>query len=146
MKYEFLSDSYFKIYRNQYNEMKALTLFAILSILLSILGMYALSSYSIQHKTKEIGIRKANGASSLEIMLQLITEYVVWVAMAFVIASPIAFYAADDWLKSFAYRIDLSWWIFALAGVIAIIIAIITVSWQTYNAARKDPVYALKYE
>lgn len=146
MKYEFMSDSYFKIYRNQYNEMKALTLFSILSILLSILGMYALSSYSIQHKTKEIGIRKANGASSLEIMLQLITEYVVWVTIAFVIASPIAFYAADDWLKSFAYRIDLSWWIFALAGVIAILIAIITVSWQTYSAARKDPVYALKYE
>ncbi|MDQ2180027.1 ABC transporter permease [Marinifilum sp. D714] len=146
LKCAFLNDIYAKLYRNQYNEMRTLTLFAILSILLSIMGMYALSSYSIQHKTKEIGIRKANGASSLEIMLQLISEYVIWVALAFVIASPIAFYAADDWLKSFAYRIDLSWWIFALAGVIAILIAIITVSWQTYNAARKDPVYALKYE
>ncbi|WP_133250025.1 ABC transporter permease [Marinifilum breve] len=146
MKYDFLNDIYAKLYRNQYNEMRTLTLFAILSILLSIMGMYALSSYSIQHKTKEIGIRKANGASSIEIMREIIGEYSIWVALAFVIACPIAYYAASDWLESFAYKINLSWWIFALSGVIAILIAIITVSWQTWNAARKDPVYALKNE
>jgi len=146
MKCKFLDDIYAEIYKNQYKEMKALTLFAILSILLSILGMFALSSYSIQHKTKEIGIRKANGASSLEIMIQLIREYAIWVALAFIIACPLAYYTAEDWLQHFAYKTDLSWWIFALAGIIALIIAIVTVSWQTWNAARKDPIYALKYE
>ncbi len=146
LKYEFISDMYAEIYRNQYNEMKALTLFALLSILLSTLGMFALSSFSIQHKTKEIGIKKANGASSFEILLQLIGEYTKWVALAFIIACPIAFYAASNWLSNFAYKIDLSWWIFALSGVIALFIAIATVSWQTWKAATQDPVHALKYE
>jgi len=145
-KYEFLNDVYSKMYRNQNNEMKALTLFAILSILLSTLGMFALSSYSIQHKTKEIGIKKANGASSTEILFELIKEYIQWVALAFIISSPIAYYIARDWLSNFAYKIEISWWIFALSGIIALLIAIVTVSWQTWNAARKDPVYALKYE
>ncbi|MCT4603469.1 MAG: ABC transporter permease [Marinifilum sp.] len=146
LQYEFINDLYAKIYRNQNNEMKALTLFAVLSILLSMLGMFALSSYSILHKTKEIGIRKANGASSIEILIELIFEYLKWVIFAFVIACPIAYYISRDWLNNFAYKIELSWWFFALAVLISIIITIITVSWQTYNAARKDPVYALKYE
>lgn len=146
LKYEFISDMYAKIYRNQYNEMKALTIFAILAILLSTLGMFALSSFSIQHKTKEIGIKKANGASSTEILLQLISEYTKWVALAFIIACPIAYYAASNWLSNFAYKIELSWWIFALSGVIALFIAIATVSWQTWKAASQDPVHALKYE
>ncbi|MFA9372083.1 MAG: ABC transporter permease [Labilibaculum antarcticum] len=146
LKYEFISDMYAEIYRNQYNEMKALTLFAILSILLSTLGMFALSSFSIQHKTKEIGIKKANGATSSEILIQLIGEYTKWVALAFIIACPIAYYAAYKWLSNFAYKIELSWWIFALSGVTALFIAIATVSWQTWKAASQDPVHALKYE
>lgn len=137
---------YAKIYRNQYNEMKALTLFAILSILLSTLGMFALSSFSIQHKTKEIGIKKANGANSSEILLQLIGEYTRWVALAFIIACPIAYYAASNWLSNFAYKIELSWWIFALSGIIALFIAILTVSLQAWKAANQNPVYALKYK
>jgi ABC-type antimicrobial peptide transport system permease subunit len=145
-KYEFLSDVYAKMYRNQNNEMRALTLFAVLSILLSTLGMFALSSYSIEHKTKEIGIKKANGASSVEILLEFIADYLKWIALAFVIASPIAYYIAIDWLSNFAYKVEIGWWIFALSGIIAVVIAIVTVSWQTWNAARKEPVYALKYE
>ncbi|WP_320019393.1 ABC transporter permease [Labilibaculum manganireducens] len=146
LKYKFISDMYAKIYRNQYNEMKALTLFAILSIVLSTLGMFALSSFSIQHKTKEIGIKKANGATSSEILIQLIGEYTKWVALAFIIACPIAYYAASNWLSNFACKIELSWWIFALSGIIAFFIAIATVSWQTWRAASQDPVLALKYE
>jgi putative ABC transport system permease protein len=145
-KYEFLGDVYAKMYRNQNNEMRALTLFAVLSILLSTLGMFALSSYSIEHKTKEIGIKKANGASSVEILLEFIADYLKWIALAFVIASPIAYYIAIDWLSNFAYKVEIGWWIFALSGIIAVVIAIVTVSWQTWNAARKEPVYALKYE
>jgi putative ABC transport system permease protein len=146
IKYEFVDDLYEQIYFNQYKEMRALTLFSILSIILSVLGMYALSSFSIQHKTKEIGIRKANGSTSLEILMLLIKEYTQWVIVAFLIACPIAYYIARDWLSNFAYRIELSWWIFALSGVMALIIAILTVSWQTWKAATQNPVEALKYE
>ena len=145
-KYEFIDDLYEQIYFNQYKEMRALTLFSIIAIILSILGMFALSSFSIQHKTKEIGIRKANGSSSVEILMQLIKEYTQWVIVAFVIACPIAYYIASDWLSNFAYRIELSWWIFALAGLMALTIAILTVSWQTWKAATQNPVVALKYE
>jgi putative ABC transport system permease protein len=146
IKYEFVDDLYEQIYFNQYKEMRALTLFSILSIILSVLGMFALSSFSIQHKTKEIGIRKANGSTSLEILMLLIREYTQWVIVAFLIACPIAYYIARDWLSNFAYRIDLSWWIFALSGVMALIIAILTVSWQTWKASTQNPVEALKYE
>ncbi|MCZ4696022.1 hypothetical protein DWB61_14990 [Ancylomarina euxinus] len=146
IKYEFVDDLYEQIYFNQYKEMRALTLFSILSIILSILGMFALSSFSIQHKTKEIGIRKANGSTSLEILMLLIREYTQWVVVAFLIACPIAYYIARDWLRNFAYRIELSWWIFAISGVLALIIAILTVSWQTWKAATQNPVEALKYE
>jgi len=145
-KYEFVDDLYEQIYFNQYKEMRALTLFSILSIILSILGMFALSSFSIQHKTKEIGIRKANGSTSLEILILLIKEYTQWVIVAFLIACPIAYYIARDWLSNFAYRIELSWWIFAVSGVMALIIAVLTVSWQTWKAATQNPVEALKYE
>jgi len=145
-KYEFVDDLYEQIYFNQYKEMRALTLFSILAIILSILGMFALSSFSIQHKTKEIGIRKANGSTSFEILMLLIREYTQWVLVAFLIACPIAYYIARDWLSNFAYRIELSWWIFALSGLMALIIAILTVSWQTWKAATQNPVEALKYE
>jgi len=145
-KYEFVDDLYEQIYFNQYKEMRALTLFSIISIILSILGMFALSSFSIQHKTKEIGIRKANGSTSLEILMLLIREYTQWVIVAFLIACPIAYYIARDWLSNFAYRIELSWWIFALSGLMALGIAILTVSWQTWKAATQNPVEALKYE
>jgi len=145
-QYEFVDDLYEQIYFNQYKEMRALTLFSILSIILSILGMFALSSFSIQHKTKEIGIRKANGSTSLEILMLLIREYTQWVIIAFLIACPIAYYIARDWLNNFAYRIELSWWIFAISGVMALAIAILTVSWQTWKAATQNPVKALKYE
>ena len=145
-KYEFVDDLYEQIYFNQYKEMRALTLFSILSIILSILGMFALSSFSIQHKTKEIGIRKANGSTSFEILILLIKEYTQWVLVAFLIACPIAYYIARDWLSNFAYRIELSWWIFAISGVMALIIAVLTVSWQTWKAATQNPVEALKYE
>lgn len=145
-KYEFIDDLYEQIYFNQYKEMRALTLFSILAIILSILGMFALSSFSIQHKTKEIGIRKANGSTSFQILILLIKEYTQWVLVAFLIACPIAYYIAKDWLSNFAYRIELSWWIFALSGLMALIIAILTVSWQTWKAATQNPVEALKYE
>jgi len=97
-------------------------------------------------RTKEIGIRKVNGAKIWEVMALLNKDFVKWVAIAFVIATPIAWYAMNKWLQNFAYKTELSWWIFALAGLLALGIALLTVSWQSWRAARRNPVEALRYE
>ena len=87
---------------------------------------------TVSKKTKEIGIRKVNGAKISEILIMLNIDFIKWVAIAFVIATPIAYYAMNKWLENFAYKTTLSWWIFALAGVLALGIALLTVSWQSW--------------
>jgi putative ABC transport system permease protein len=99
-----------------------------------------------QRRTKEIGIRKINGAKSIEIFYLLSGEYIIWVMISIIIACPIAWYAMNKWLQNYAYRISISWWVFLLAGLLAILIALLTVSWQSYKAAGKNPVEALRYE
>ena len=99
-----------------------------------------------ERRTKEIGIRKVNGAKSIEIFSLLSKEYILWVLISIIIASPVAWYAMHKWLQNFAYRINISWWVFALAGAIALLIALLTVSFQSYKAASKNPVEALRYE
>ncbi len=89
-----------------------------------------------ERRTKEIGIRKINGAKSNEIFFLLSREYIIWVMISIIIACPIAWYIMNKWLQNFAYRINISWWIFALAGVIALLIALLTVSWQSYQSSR----------
>lgn len=118
----------------------------IVAISIAILGMVGLSVFLIERRTKEIGIRKINGASVSEVMAMLTKDFVKWVAIAFVIAIPIAYYAMHNWLENFAYKTELSWWIFALAGIIALGIAMISVSWQSWLAATRNPVEALRYE
>ena len=110
------------------------------------MGLFAMSLYYIQQKTKEIGIRKVSGATVSEVMTMLNRDFVKWVAIAFVIAVSIAYYAMNLWLENFAYKTTLSWWIFALAGLMALGIALLTVSWQSWRAATRNPVEALRYE
>ena len=119
---------------------------ALWSILLSLTGLLGLVLFTARDRTKEIGIRKVNGASVLEIVKMLNREFLKWVAVAFVIAIPIAYYAMYRWLETFAYKTKLSWWIFALAGIVVLTVALITVSWHTFRVARKNPVEALRYE
>ncbi len=119
---------------------------ALWSILLSLTGLLGLVLFTARDRTKEIGIRKVNGASVLEIVKMLNREFLKWVAVAFVIAIPIAYYAMYRWLETFAYKTKLSWWIFALAGIIVLAVALLTVSWHTFRVARKNPVEALRYE
>lgn len=145
-RYEFITESYSKVYQNEYIKMKVLLLFALISILLSTIGIYAMVSFNLKMKTKEIGIRKVNGASISEIMKMLNKDFVKWVALAFVIAVPISYFAMQKWLENFAYKTTLSWWVFAMAGFIALLITLITVSWQTYWAARRNPIESLRYE
>ncbi len=125
---------------------KLLLLLSIVSIAIACVGLYAVSFFSIVRRTKEIGIRKVNGACVSEVMAMLNKDFVKWVVIAFVISTPIAYYAMNKWLENFAYKTNLSWWIFALAGVLALGIALLTVSWQSWKAATRNPVEALRYE
>ncbi len=110
------------------------------------LGLYGLISHIISQKTKEISIRKVNGAKVSEILVLLNKDFMIYFAIAFIIACPIAYYTMDSWLENFAYRTELSWWLFALSGCIALVIALLTVSGQTYSAATRNPVEALRDE
>lgn len=144
--YGYINDSYRKVYATEHAQSKVLSLFAIISVLLSALGIYAIAAFSLQRRVKEIGIRKVNGATVSEIMLMLNTTFMRWVGIAFVLAIPVAWYAMNRWLESFAYKTELSWWIFALAGLLAMLIALLTVSAQSYRAATRNPVDSLRYE
>lgn len=120
--------------------------FTVIAIFIASLGLLGLSSFSIQRKTKEIGIRKAVGAPVSSILILLTKDFVRWVLIAFVIACPIAWFSMSQWLENFAYKTNLSWWIFASAGLLALLVAIFTVSFQTLKASLKNPVDSLRYE
>ena len=121
-------------------------LFAILGILISCLGLFGLAAFAAERRIKEIGIRKVTGANISEVMVMLNMDFIKWVTIAILIASPIAWYILGKWLESFAFKATLSWWIFALAGLLALGIALLTVSWQSWRAATRNPVEALRYE
>ncbi len=146
LNFHFLEDDFDRLYQTEQRIGKIVGYFSFLAIIISCLGLIGLSSFMTERRTKEIGIRKANGAKSHTIFFFLSKEYIIWVLISIIIASPIAWYAMDKWLQNFAYRISISWWVFALAGTIALIIALLTVSWQSYRAAGKNPVDALRYE
>jgi len=146
MDFHFLDDDYGNLYRTEKRIGKIFGYFSFLAIIISCLGLIGLSSFMTLRRTKEIGIRKINGAKSIEIFSMLSGEYFIWVMISIVIACPIAWYAMNKWLQNFAYRIDISWWVFILAGFVALFIAFLTVSWQSYKAAGKNPVEALRYE
>ena len=105
-----------------------------------------MKTYFLFSQYSKIGIRKVNGAKIFEVMTLLKKDIVKWVVIAFAVATPIAYFAMLRWLGNFAYRTTLSWWIFALAGLLALGIALLTVSWQSWKAATRNPVEALRYE
>jgi putative ABC transport system permease protein len=144
--FHFLDDDYDNLYRTEQRMGKIFGYFSFLAIIISCLGLIGLSSFMTERRTKETGIRKINGAKSNEIFSLLSREYIIWVMISIIIACPIAWYVMHKWLQNFAYRINISWWVFALAGVIALLIAFLTVSWQSFKAASKNPVEALRYE
>jgi putative ABC transport system permease protein len=145
-EYHFLDSSFNNIYKTEQRFSKILNLASILAILLSCVGLFALISSDVRRKVKEIGIRKVNGAKVSEVMVMLNKDFIKWVAISLVIATPVAWYVMHKWLESFAYKTELSWWIFALAGLLAMAIALLTVSWQSWRAATRNPIEALRYE
>jgi len=144
--YSFVDENLRANYPREIRTQKLLTIMSFLAIFISMLGLYGLSMQIIQRKTKEIGIRKVNGATISEILTMLNRRFVVWIVIAFIIAVPLTYYAMSKWLEIFAYKTMLSWWVFVLGGVATLLVALITVSWQSWRAATKNPVEALKYE
>jgi ABC-type antimicrobial peptide transport system permease subunit len=135
-----------QMYQSELLFRRTFTLFAGSAIVICCMGILAMSLFACQRRTKEIGIRKVNGARVAEVLAMLNRDFMKWVAIAFVIATPIAYYAMNKWLESFAYKTELSWWVFVLAGLLALGIALLTVSWQSWRAATSNPVEALRYE
>jgi putative ABC transport system permease protein len=146
MMYTFY-DAYFDaFYKKEEQQGKAIATFSIITFIITCLGLLGQIFQTTNSRIKEIGIRKVNGAKISEILTMLNKDFVKWVAIAFVIATPVAYYAMHKWLVNFAYKTELSWWIFALAGLLALGIALLTVSWQSWRAATRNPVEALRYE
>ena len=146
INFHFLDVDFDNLYRAEQRMGKIFGYFSMLAIVISCLGLIGLSSFMIGRRTKEIGIRKVNGAKSFEIFSFLSKEYLFWVLISIFISIPVAWYAMHLWLENFAYKTNLSWWIFALSGVLALGIAFLTVSWQSWKAATRNPVEALRYE
>lgn len=142
----FLDQTYDQLYSSDRKVKLIVSYFSLIGILIACLGLYGLALFSADKRKKEIGIRKVNGAKISEILSMLNKDFVKWVVIAFVIATPIAWYAMHEWLENFAYKTSLNWWIFALAGIVALGIALLTVSWQSWRAATRNPVEAIRHE
>lgn len=145
-RFSFVDENLRFNYTREIRTKALLTIMSLLAIFISMLGLYGLSMQIIQGRTKEIGIRKVNGAKIAEILAMLNRRFVVWVCVAFTIAVPLTYYAMTRWLEAFAYKTSLSWWIFVLGGVATLFVALFTVSWQSWRAATKNPIEALRYE
>jgi putative ABC transport system permease protein len=145
-EFNFLNERLNSLYKSQDRLGKLIGYFSILAIIIACLGMFALATYSVERKFKEIGIRKVLGATSLEIVILFMKEFLMLVLIANVIAWPFSYYIMSNWLKDFAFRIDFPYYILVLSGIIAILISIFTVGFQSIKAASANPVKSLKYE
>jgi putative ABC transport system permease protein len=145
-KYEFLDDNYDSLHRKEQIQLQLISIFSGIVLLIACLGLFGLATFTAEARTKEIGIRKVLGASVTQIVNLLSKDFLKLVILGIVIASPIAYWAMNKWLQDFAYRVDISWWIFALAGIVAIVIALLTVSYQSIKAALANPVKSLRTE
>jgi putative ABC transport system permease protein len=142
----FLNENIERQYRREKTLTTLITYGSVVAISLSCLGLFAVALLMVSKRRKEIGVRKVVGASTVSLTLLLSKDFLKLVGIALVIATPIAYWLMDKWLQDYAYRINLSWWFFALAGVIAVVIAFLTVSFQTVKAALANPVKALRAE
>jgi putative ABC transport system permease protein len=145
-EYSFLDETYDLQYKSERRFENLLFVFALLAVFIAGIGLFGLSIYSTERRTKEIGLRKVNGAKTTEIIFMLNRDFLKWVVAAYAIACPVAWFAMNRWLQNFAFRTELSWWIFAIAGLIALGIAFLAVSWQSWRAATRNPVESLRYE
>jgi putative ABC transport system permease protein len=146
MEYQFYDEVFNEMYVKEERFAKAIGLFALLAISISCMGILGLTIFSSERRSKEIGIRKVHGATVSELIFLLNKDFLRWVVIASIIAFPIGWYAMNKWLQDFAYKTDVSWWVFVLSGLSALLIALFTVSWQTWRTARRNPIEVLRYE
>ncbi|HCT29602.1 MAG TPA: hypothetical protein DIW31_02460 [Bacteroidales bacterium] len=146
MDFTFYDTMFDAMYRKEKLLAKIIMIFSLISVLLSCMGVLGQISQSCINRTKEIGIRKVTGASTWTIIRMLNFDFVKLIFIAFAIATPLAYYIMDKWLQNFAYKTIMSWWVFALAGVVIFTISVITVTWHSWRIASKNPVEALRYE
>jgi putative ABC transport system permease protein len=144
--YTFLDERIKKQYQNEARMLKLFNWFGLLAIIIACMGLYGLTAYSAESRTKEIGIRRANGAKVIDIILIFSLKYTRLVLIAFIAVIPLSYYFMSKWLQNFAYKTSPGWQVFVLSGIIAMIISLITVSWLSYRAANKNVVEALRYE
>jgi putative ABC transport system permease protein len=144
--YHFLDEQYNQKFQEEERIGKLALFFTLMAIFISCIGLLGFAAFITEKRTKEIGVRRVNGAKVSEILSMLNKDIIKWVGIAFAFSIPIAWYVMYKWLENFAYKTNLSWWIFALAGLIALGIALLTVSWQSWKAATRNPVEALRYE
>lgn len=142
----YLTDRIERFYQRERNQAKIIGAFGLLAAVLSVMGLFGISVISIARRRKEIGLRKVNGAATREVLLMVNADFLKWVLLAFVISVPVSIFLLNKWLERFAFKTGLSWWIFAVAGLSAVVIAILTVSWQSLRAATRNPVEAIRYE
>jgi putative ABC transport system permease protein len=145
-EFSFLDERFDELYRSEQRMGVLFTIFTGLAIFIACLGLFGLAAFTAEQRTKEIGIRKAMGASSLSIVRLLSTEFVKFILIAFILSIYPAYYFISGWLENFAYRIDISLWVFLLSGIMALFIALLTVSIQSIKASRLNPANTLRYE
>ena len=146
IRYSFLDDKFALMYADVQRMGRIFSSFALLAIVIACLGLFALTSYMTLQRTKEIGIRKVLGASISNVAATLSRNFLTLVVLSNIIAWPVAFYFMNKWLQDFAYRINISIWMFFLSGVLALSIAFLTIGWQAIRAATAKPIKALRYE
>jgi putative ABC transport system permease protein len=145
-EYSFLDETYNLQYKSEKSFEYLIFSFALLALFIASIGLFGLSIHSTERRTKEIGILKINGASVTEVIVMLNKEFIKWVAIAYAVSCPVAWYSMNKWLHNFAYKTELNLWIFVIAGIIALGIAVLTISWISWRAATRNPVDALRYE
>jgi putative ABC transport system permease protein len=146
IEYSFLDEEIRSAYHAEMKAGKVFTIFSVLSVIIACMGILGIASFLLQRRIKEIGIRKVNGAKTFEVVALLNVDYFKWIVISFVIATPLAWFAMSRWLNNFAFKTKMDWWIFVFAGILALLVALITVSWKSIQAASRNPVESLRYE
>ncbi|HKL09131.1 MAG TPA: ABC transporter permease [Bacteroidales bacterium] len=145
-EYSIMENDFINLHKEEFKTGEVFMVFSLLAIFIACLGLFGLASFMAEQKTKEIGIRKALGASVLTIVRLLFKQFTLWVIIANVVAWPLAYFFMKSWLQNYAYHTDIKLWIFPAAGFLALFIALITVSYQAITAASKNPTESLRYE